>query len=70
MIRANADNEIPSLGPVLDMTVDRVRGVFETNTFSILRLSRAVAHYMATRKSGAIVTIGLIAALAFVSSSP
>ncbi|KAK7694593.1 hypothetical protein QCA50_001779 [Cerrena zonata] len=57
----NAGSGAP--GAILDMTVDQARRAFETNTFSVLRLSRAVAPHMAKRNSGTIVTIGSIAAL-------
>lgn len=51
---------VMAAGPVLDQTVDSARKAFETNVFSILRLSKAVVKSMADRKSGTIVNIGSI----------
>ncbi|KAK7686718.1 hypothetical protein QCA50_010318 [Cerrena zonata] len=50
-------------GAVLDSTVDRVRAAFELNTISVFRVSKAVARYMAQRKSGTIVVIGSVAGI-------
>ncbi|GBE80727.1 NADPH-dependent 1-acyldihydroxyacetone phosphate reductase [Sparassis crispa] len=52
---------VPCHGPLIDVPIDTVQRVFETNVFSILRVSRAVIPYMASRKSGTIVNIGSIA---------
>ncbi|KAK7686715.1 hypothetical protein QCA50_010315 [Cerrena zonata] len=46
----NAGSGAP--GPILDMSIDQARRAFELNTFSVLRVSRAVAPHMAKRKSG------------------
>lgn len=48
---------------MLDITIDQARRAFELNTFSVLRVSKAVAPHMAKRESGTIVTIGSIAAM-------
>ncbi|CAL1694559.1 unnamed protein product [Somion occarium] len=56
----NAGSAAP--GAMLDLTIDEARRAFEINTFSVLTVSKAVAPYMAQRKSGTIVNIGSIAA--------
>jgi NAD(P)-dependent dehydrogenase (short-subunit alcohol dehydrogenase family) len=48
------------VGPLTDVSDDHVRRVFETNTFSIIRVARAVIPEMAKRKQGLIVNIGSI----------
>ncbi|KXN88738.1 NADPH-dependent 1-acyldihydroxyacetone phosphate reductase [Leucoagaricus sp. SymC.cos] len=47
-------------GPLIDISLDVVRKTFETNTFSILRVARAVIPEMAKRKQGVIVNMGSI----------
>ncbi|KAJ7608370.1 NAD-P-binding protein [Roridomyces roridus] len=47
-------------GPILEVPVDQIREVYDTNILSIIRTSRAVMPHMAARKSGTIVTIGSI----------
>lgn len=47
-------------GPALDVPQEDVQRTFEANTFSILRVARAVAPHMAARKSGTIVNIASI----------
>ena len=40
--------------------MEDVHRVFDTNTFSVLRMSQAVFPHMASRRSGTIVNIGSI----------
>ncbi|KAG2072356.1 NAD(P)-binding protein [Suillus decipiens] len=55
------DIVVNNAGPLLDTSLDQAREVFETNTFSILRVAQAVAPSMVERKQGLIVNIGSIA---------
>jgi 2,3-dihydro-2,3-dihydroxybenzoate dehydrogenase len=50
-------------GPILDLSDEDWRAVFEVNTFGVLHVSRAVATRMAVRHRGAIVTVGSNAAV-------
>jgi len=50
----------PSPGPVLEMPIEDVKQIFETNTFAVLRVCKAVVPMMAKRRSGTIVNIGSI----------
>ncbi|THH21136.1 hypothetical protein EW146_g369 [Bondarzewia mesenterica] len=47
-------------GPVLEVPLEQVKNVFDANTFSILRVSRAVVPHMASHRQGLIVNIGSI----------
>jgi NAD(P)-dependent dehydrogenase (short-subunit alcohol dehydrogenase family) len=47
-------------GPIIEVSIEDVKQVFETNTFAILRLCKAVVPSMAKRRSGTIVNIGSI----------
>ncbi|TFK30855.1 NAD(P)-binding protein [Coprinopsis marcescibilis] len=51
---------ISSPGPILEQTMDAVKRVLDTNTISILRVSKAVMPHMAKLRSGLIVNIGSI----------
>jgi 1-acylglycerone phosphate reductase len=42
------------------MPIEDVKQIFETNTFAVLRLCKAVVPIMAKRRSGTIVNIGSI----------
>ena len=47
-------------GPALEVPLDEIKAAYDTNVFSILRVSRAVIPHMASRKQGLIVNIGSI----------
>lgn len=47
-------------GPLVEQSLDNVKGVFDTNTFAILRVCKAVVPIMAKRHSGTIVNIGSV----------
>ncbi|KAG6877878.1 hypothetical protein C0993_002879 [Termitomyces sp. T159_Od127] len=49
-----------SAGPIIDQSIEEVKTVFDTNTFGILRVAKAVIPLMAKRQSGVIVNIGSI----------
>jgi len=47
-------------GPLVEHSLDNIKGVFDTNTFAILRVCKAVVPIMAKRHSGTIVNIGSV----------
>jgi 1-acylglycerone phosphate reductase len=49
-------------GPTLELPLEQVQAVFDTNVFSVLRVNRAVLPHMAARKQGMFITIGSIVA--------
>ncbi|KAH9486548.1 Short-chain dehydrogenase cctT [Psilocybe cubensis] len=51
---------VTSPGPLVEVPIEQVKEVFETNTFAILRVCKAVVPVMAKRGSGTIVNIGSI----------
>lgn len=51
---------LAALGPIVEQSLDTVKQVFDTNTFSILRVCKAVVPTMAKQKAGTIVNIGSI----------
>jgi NADP-dependent 3-hydroxy acid dehydrogenase YdfG len=54
------------LGPLVDLPLGTVQSAFETNVFSVLRVTHAVVPHMAKRKSGLVINMGSIAALTYV----
>ena len=52
----------PCSGPLMETPLNVVQKTFDTNVFSVLRVTQAVFPYMATRRRGTIVNIGSIAA--------
>ncbi|KAG0705104.1 hypothetical protein DFH29DRAFT_316936 [Suillus ampliporus] len=50
-----------AIGPLLDVSIDQARQAFDTNTFSILRVAKAVIPSMVERKQGLVVNIGSVA---------
>ena len=48
------------VGPLLDHDIAHISRVLDTNTVSILRVSKAVTPYMAKKGRGLIVNIGSI----------
>lgn len=51
---------IMAAGPLIDQTMEFVQEAFNANTFSVLRICKAVIPAMASRKSGIIVNIGSV----------
>jgi NADP-dependent 3-hydroxy acid dehydrogenase YdfG len=50
-------------GPVMEMPLDEMRSVFETNVLGLLAVTQAAFPHMATRHSGRIVNIGSVVGL-------
>lgn len=49
-----------SAGPIVEQPIEYVKEVFDTNTYAILRVCKAVVPIMAKRRSGLIVNIGSV----------
>ena len=49
-----------TIGPLVEQTMDNIKQTFDTNTFAILRVCKAVVPFMAKRRSGTIVNIGSV----------
>lgn len=47
-------------GPLAEQSLDQVKQIFETNTFAVLRICKAVVPIMAKRNAGTIVNIGSV----------
>ncbi|KII94121.1 hypothetical protein PLICRDRAFT_153495 [Plicaturopsis crispa FD-325 SS-3] len=47
-------------GAIIDLTIEQVKQTFDANTFSALRVAKAVIPHMAERKSGLIINIGSV----------
>jgi 1-acylglycerone phosphate reductase len=48
------------ISPVVDLDLDRVKEAFDANTFSVIRVAKAVVPHMAKVKSGLIINIGSV----------
>lgn len=48
----------PCIAPLAEMPLDRVKNIFDTNVFAVLRTVKAVFPHMASRKRGVIVNVG------------
>ncbi|KZT66643.1 NAD(P)-binding protein [Daedalea quercina L-15889] len=51
----------PCSGPLAEIDLARAQKTFDTNVFSVLRLTQAVFPHMASKRSGTIVNIGSLA---------
>ncbi|KAI0673708.1 hypothetical protein C8Q78DRAFT_1076689 [Trametes maxima] len=47
-------------GPVIDIAVDNVRKVYDTNVFSVIRLAKVVIPHTASRNQGTVGNVGSI----------
>ncbi|KAH7923004.1 NAD(P)-binding protein [Leucogyrophana mollusca] len=50
-----------AIGPLVEVSIDQVKKTFDTNTFSVLRVAKAVIPSMVARKRGLVVNIGSVA---------
>jgi NADP-dependent 3-hydroxy acid dehydrogenase YdfG len=50
-------------GPLMELTVDEVRSLFETNVLGLLSVTRAVFPGMAERRSGRVINVGSVVGL-------
>jgi short-subunit dehydrogenase len=50
----------PFTGPLIEGSLDNVKQLFDTDTFAVLRICKAVVPAMAKRHSGTIVNVGSI----------
>lgn len=48
------------ISPLVDLSIERVKAVFDTNTYAPLRVAKAVVPVMAKRRSGLIINIGSV----------
>jgi len=53
---------VMGISPLVDLSLERVKNIFDTNTFAALRTAKAVVPFMAKRRSGLIINIGSIVA--------
>ena len=60
MLISNVPFFFYTIGPLVEQTMDDIKQIFDTNTFAVLRVCKAVVPNMAKRRSGTIVNIGSI----------
>ena len=48
------------ISPIVDLDLDKVQRTFDANTFSLIRMAKAVVPHMAKARSGLIVNIGSV----------
>ncbi len=54
---------INQFGPLMEMTVDELRAVFETNVLGLTAVTQAVFPHMAAKRAGRIVNVGSVVGL-------
>ena len=50
-------------GAVIDVDMQEVARVFDTNVYSVIRMAKAVIPHMAARNRGTVVNVGSIAGI-------
>ncbi|KAF8215981.1 oxidoreductase [Mycena galopus ATCC 62051] len=50
------------IGPLIEQSLERVKGIFDANAYGALRVAQAAFPHMAARRSGLIINIGSIVA--------
>ncbi|KAF8330369.1 NAD-binding protein [Cantharellus anzutake] len=55
---------IHCIGPVLDVSTKEAEAAFQTNVISVMRMQSAIVPHMATQRSGLVINIGSITAIA------
>jgi len=46
--------------PLVDMPIERIKHIFDTNTFAPIRIAKAVVPFMAKQRSGLIINVGSV----------
>ena len=58
---ADTDTFKLSTAPLIDVEMDEIMRIFDTNVFATIRTAKAVIPHMAARKRGTVVNVGSIA---------